>query len=158
MSETTTSAMPERLWVQRLSTDENEMSWYEGWETKDEEPMFPETEYVRADVAAAQLAFMREDRNLYYGIAQQQTEAIEQLGARITERDAEIETLRKAYLDVVMNAARHDTKLKAIETVIHRWIDSRGNGDLNNGGGMLEILNILYPSPAPTGDKKGTQP
>jgi hypothetical protein len=53
---------------------------------------------------------------------------------------------------------REFAKLEAVRAVIHRWIDSGEGNDLNNGGGMLEIFNILYASPAPTGDKKGTQP
>lgn len=49
---------------------------------------------------------------------------------------------------------REFTKLEAVRAVIEKWVDSGEGSDLNNGGGMLEILNILHPSPR----KKGTQP
>lgn len=47
--------------------------------------------------------------------------------------------------------AREFAKTEAIRAVIHRWIDSKERDDTSNGGGMLEILGILYPSPRPTG-------
>lgn len=48
--------------------------------------------------------------------------------------------------------AERDAKLKAIAAIVHRWIDSKDR-NLDSGGGMLEILAILYPPPLPTGTK-----
>lgn len=88
MSETTTGAMPERLWAVRapqVALNTKELG----------------QEYIRADI--------------FY---------------------------------------REFAKLEAVRAVIEKWVDSEEGSDLNNGGGMLEILNILHPSPR----KKGTQP
>ena len=62
----------------------------------------------------------------------------------------------KAEWLALMSAAlaERDTKLQAIQTVIHRWIDNK-DLNLDSGGGMVEILNILYSRSHPTGDLKG---
>lgn len=63
--------------------------------------------------------------------------------------------LTQHKLDVAnKHIAERDAKLEAIKAVMRRWIDSGARSDLNSGGGMLEILAILYPPPAPTGTKR----
>ena len=55
---------------------------------------------------SGKLAFMRDDRNLYHGIARQQTETIDGLVARIAELEAAAATLIDASLGVIEAAQR----------------------------------------------------
>ena len=85
----------------------------------------------------------------------------------IAERDAELKRQDASYRDLFKRAtdlgntcqnyadqiAERDAKLEAIKAVVRHWIDSKDR-NLDNGGGMLEILAILYPPPAPTGTKR----
>lgn len=65
--------------------------------------------------------------------------------------------VRLEWLSLMSAAlAERDAKLKAIEAVVHRWVDSKDRS-LDSGGGMVKVLEILYPTPLPTGDKKGTE-
>ena len=77
---------------------------------------------------------------------------------RITQRDARhrpVEYIRADVAQAQLDAANERiAKLEAIQTVIHRWIDNK-DLSLDSGGGMVEILNILYSRSHPTGDLKG---
>lgn len=64
---------------------------------------------------------------------------------RITQRDDHHRPVEYVRSDVVAaQLAERDAKLKAIETIVHRWIDSKDR-NLDNGGSMIKIIEVLYP-------------
>jgi hypothetical protein len=70
---------------------------------------------------------------------------------KITHRDEKHHPVEYVRIDIF---AAQFAKLEAIRDVVHRWIDSEQGSSPDS---MLKILEILYPTPKPTGTKKAGQ-
>lgn len=114
-------------------------------------------EYIRADVVATQLA--ERDCQLAELKAMQWTAIAEkfiQLDEHIMETAASVGCDSVASMAQKIVQARDDiaqcnAKLESIRAVVRRWIDISGP---DHGSSMVEIIQILYPPPLPTGDIK----